>query len=450
MRLFSRGNIFTFKGGIHPDDMKERTRHLMIEDLSPPEQMIYPMQQHIGKPAKPIVAVGDTVKMGQLLAEADGFVSSPVHASVSGTVTAIKPCLHPNGSMVQSVIITNDFQDTPIHAPLYRRLDMLSAKDIVDITRDAGIVGMGGATFPTHVKLSPPPEKHADTVIINGSECEPYLTSDHRIMLEDPETILDGARALIKALSVKQAVIAIESNKPDAVEAFSAVLTNTSSNDIRIAVLKTKYPQGSEKHLISAITGREVPPGGLPIDVGVVVVNVDTCGAIARAIATGYPLMSRIVTVGGGCVSNHRNFRVRIGTPIKSLVESVGGFKEEPAKIILGGPMMGVSLFSLEVPVIKGTGALIALSKAETYVSSPSPCLRCGECVSICPMRLEPLMLNAYAEKGNIERCMELNILDCIECGACTYICPGKRNPVQNIRVAKQRIAEARAKQVKK
>lgn len=417
----------------------------MIEDLPAPAKMVYPISQHIGAPAKPIVEVGEEVKMGQMIAEAGGFVSSPIHASVSGKVTAIQPHLHPNGGMVNSIIIENDFQNTLYTPALHRHLDDVTPEEIVNIVKNAGIVGMGGATFPTHVKLSPPKEKKVKTIVINGAECEPYLTSDHRVMLEQPEVLLDGCYAMMKALNCPECIIAIEENKPDAIEAISALLTNINEKRVKLAVLKTKYPQGSEKQIIQAITKREVPPGGLPLDVGIVVDNVDTCAAIGRSVKNGLPLMRRVVTVGGGAFANHRNFRVFIGTPISELIKEVGGFCEEPAKIILGGPMMGTSLFSTEVPVIKGTGALIALTKEETYVSKPSPCLRCGECVSLCPMRLEPLMLNAYALAGDLDECLKLNIMDCMECGSCTYICPGKRNPVQSIRIAKQRIAERKA-----
>ncbi len=437
MKLF---NAFTFKGGIHPNDNKERTRSLMIEDLPAPETLIFPVSQHIGAPAEPVVTVGEQVAVGQLIAQATGFVSAHVHSSVSGVVKAIAPMLHPNGTKVMSIVIENDFKDTLFEHAKNRKLEQVAADEIPTITRNAGIVGMGGATFPTHVKLSPPKDKRIRTIIINGAECEPYLTSDHRVMLEEPEIIVFGAHCMMKALTVREAFIAIEENKPDAIETISSLLINADIKDIKIAVLKTKYPQGAEKQLINAITKKEVPPGGLPADIGVIVDNIDTCAAIGRAVKTGLPLTTRVVTVGGGAIANHRNFRVRIGTPIAKLIEAVGGYKETPGKVILGGPMMGTSLFSAEVPVIKGTGAVLALSKQETYISKPSPCLRCGECVTICPMRLEPLLLNAYALNEDLDECERLNIMDCVECGSCTYICPGRRNPVQSIRVAKSLI----------
>ena len=429
----------TFKGGIHPDDKKQNSNFVEIEELSAPEQMIYPVQQHIGKPANVVVKVGDEVKIGQLIAEADGFVSANIYASVSGKVTAVKPHLHPNGNMVESVIVENDFKEEYIKEFNEQKdIEKLSPEDIVNIVKEAGIVGMGGATFPTHVKLSPPCP--IDTVIVNGAECEPYLTSDHRLMLEHPKCILTGIKAVMKAVGAEKAFVGIESNKPDAIDKLREMFSE--NENINVVPVKAKYPQGSEKQLINAVTGRQVPSGKLPSDVGVVVLNIDTIWAIADAVNKGLPLIYRIVTLSGGAVSQPKNYMVRLGTPVQHIIESAGGFTEEPAKILLGGPMMGNAVYNTEVPVIKGTGAVIALTEREIKSTEPTVCVRCAKCVDACPMHLQPLMLRAYSIKSDYENLKKFHILDCMECGACAYICPGRQNPVQYIRNAKPKVLE--------
>lgn len=431
----------TFKGGIHPPYNKERSRYLSIEKLGGSKEMIFPLSQHIGAPASPVVKVGDCVRTGQLIAAASGFVSANIHSSVSGTVTAIKPCLHPNGTEVMSIVIENDFKyekDSSVTAS--SSSDMLSAEEILEIVRNAGIVGMGGATFPTHVKLSPPADKKIEAVIVNGAECEPYLTSDHRVLLESPEGVLKGLKACMKALNVTVGYVAIEDNKEDAIKTVSEAAK--AFDGITVIPLKTKYPQGSEKHIIKAVTGREVPSGGLPADAGVVVINVDTANSISTAIDTGMPLITRIVTVGGDAMKEARNFRVRIGTPVKDVIEAAGGFCAEPDKILLGGPMMGTAIASTDVPIIKGTGAVLAFTKKTA--PAPSKCMRCGKCVDACPMHLQPLMLRAYGKKGDLDMLKKLNITDCIECGVCSYLCPGGQNPLQYIRVSKLKLKEAK------
>lgn len=429
----------TFRGGVHPDDKKQISNYVKIEDFQTPKIMVYPVQQHIGKPAKVLVNVGDSVKIGQLIAEADGYVSANIYASVSGTVTAIKPHIHPNGNMVDSIIVENDFKDEYIKEFNEEKdIDKLSPEDIVNIVREAGIVGMGGATFPTHVKLSPP--SPIDTVIINGAECEPYITSDHRLMLEHPKCILTGIKAVMKAVGAQRAFACVESNKPDAIEKLTEIFAEC--ENINTVAVKAKYPQGSEKQMIEAVTGRQVPSGGLPSDVGVVVLNIDTVWAIADAINKGLPLIYRIVTLSGGAVANPKNYMVRLGTPVKDIIETAGGFRKDPAKILLGGPMMGNAIYNTDVPVIKGTGAIIALTENEVKATEPTVCVRCGKCVDACPIHLQPLMLREYSIKNDYASLKKFHILDCMECGACAYICPGRQNPVQYIRNAKPKVLE--------
>jgi len=440
-----RMKILTFKGGIHPHDNKAATEKIPIEILDAPEKLIIPLQQHIGAPCEPLVSVGDEVKLGQKIAESKAFVSAPVHASVSGKVVAIEPMLHPNGSKVLSIIIENDGKDT-LHESVKPNKDIsqLEPKEIIEVVREAGIVGMGGAGFPTHVKLSPPPDKKIDYVIINGAECEPYLTSDHRVMLETPEEVIYGLKAIMKVFGLQKGYIAIEENKMNAVQ----VLKEHASKEqgIEIVVLKTKYPQGAEKQLIKVIAGREVPSGGLPADVGAIVLNIDTCTSITRAIKTGMPLIRRIVTVSGSAVREPRNYSVRVGTPFRVLFEKSGGFTEEPAKIVMGGPMMGIAQFSIDVPVVKGTSGLLAFTKKEVQLMAEGPCIRCGKCVAACPMNLLPLYMSAYAIKNDLEQAAKYNVLDCIECGSCSYVCPAKRHLVQSIRAAKQAIIAQKQK----
>lgn len=429
----------TFRGGIHPGDNKAGTEDKQIVQLSPSKEMVYPMVQHIGAPCKPLVAVGDRVLMGQKIGDVDAFVSSPVHSSVSGTVKAIEKRRHPDGNMVESVVIENDGLDEKvpdIHP--YNDYTGLDRGDKLRLVREAGIVGMGGAGFPTQIKLAPPAGTRVDCVIVNGAECEPYLTSDHRVMVESPGMVLNGLSMIMDILGVRQGYIGIEENKP---EAIAAVQKAADTYDgISVKILRTKYPQGSEKHLIKAITGREVPSGKLPADAGVVVNNVDTCTAVYNAIANRHPVLSRVVTVSGGGVVAPANFRVRIGTPFADVLAHAGGLKANVRKVLMGGPMMGVAQFDLSVPVIKGTSAILAFTESEIGPREDAPCIKCGKCVEKCPMGLMPLFLNAYARKGDLEKCKEYHILDCIECGVCSYLCQCERHPSQAIKVAKQLI----------
>ncbi len=439
----------TFKGGVHPHDNKQYTNRIPIRNLDGCSEYIYPMQQHIGAPLTPIVAVGDRVYVGTKIADAEAFVSAPVHSSVSGTVKAIEPRLHANGSMVMSIIVENDFEyeiDEDVEPK--GEIEDLSPKQMIDIVREAGIVGMGGAGFPTHVKLSPPPDKKIEYVVVNGAECEPYLTSDHRAMLERPDQVIYGLRAVLHIFGLEKGYIAIENNKPDAIESIRNAAKKYSG--IKVKVLKKKYPQGSEKHIIYAVTGREVPSGGLPADAGVVVLNVDTVTSIGIALMTGMPAIRRIVTVSGDAVKSPANFEVRTGTPFRHVFAQAGGFTTEPSKVLQGGPMMGIAQASLDVPVTKGTSALLALSRSETVYDDTQACIRCGRCVKACPMRLVPMMLNTYATHGDIDACEKLHVADCIECGSCAYICPAKKHLVSNIRIAKQTVLAKRRAAAKK
>ena len=427
----------SFKGGVHPDDNKGATALKPIEKLTPPVQLIYPLSQHIGAPCTPCVSVGDYVKMGQKIADSEAFVSAPIHASVSGTVKAIQMCPVPNGSLVESIIIENDFTDTM--SDDIKPIDYTSVNpdDIPSLVREAGVVGMGGATFPTHVKLMPQDPKKIDTIIVNGAECEPYLTSDHRVLLETPDEVVMGLKIILYRFGITNGHIAIEENKPDAI---AVMRKKCEGEGISVDVLKKKYPQGGEKQLIYAVTKRTLPLGKLPADAGVIVVNVDTCTAIARKFMYGTPLMRRIVTLTGTPLKNNVNYNVRIGTPIDYIIEQSGGFNEEPDKVILGGPMMGVAQFRLDVPVIKGTSAILCLSEKEAYIPEEGPCIRCGKCVEHCPMKLMPLHLQSFAKKDDMDSCEKYNVTACIECGSCSFICPAKRHLVQNIRIAKQRV----------
>lgn len=427
----------SFKGGVHPKDKKEYTSSVPIVELEVPGELVFPVSQHIGAPCTPCVAVGDHVNVGTKIADSEAFVSAPLHSSVSGTVKAIEPRPVPNGTMVQSIVIENDFNDTLDES--VKPIDYKSVKpdDIPSLVREAGVVGMGGATFPTHVKLMPPADKKIDTVIVNGAECEPYLTSDHRVMLETPDEVIMGLKIILYRFGITNGHIAVEENKPDAI---AVLKKKCAGQGITVDTLKKKYPQGGEKQLIYAVTKRVVEVGKLPADAGVVVVNIDTCTAIARKFLYGTPLMRRIVTVVGTPVKNPANYKVRIGTPIDYILRQNGEFTAEPAKIILGGPMMGVAQFRLDIPVIKGTSAVLCLTKEEAQIPEEGPCIRCGKCVNHCPMKLMPLYLRDYARKEDWESCEKMNVTACIECGCCSFECPSKRHLVQNIRVAKQEV----------
>ncbi len=429
----------TFKGGVHPNDNKKQTSSKKIEMAEVPKELIFPLVQHIGAPCTPCVSVGDEVKIGTKIADSEAFVSAPIHSSVSGIVKAIEKRPVPNGSLVDSIIIENDYANTFDEGVKPINYKDIAPDDIPAIIREAGIVGMGGAAFPTHVKLTPPKGAKIDTIIINGSECEPYLTSDYRVMLETPNELIMGLKVLMYRFGLNEGHIAIEENKP---KAITLLREKCKDESIKIDVLKKKYPQGGEKQLIYAVTKRKVPVGKLPADVGVVVLNIDTCSAIGRRFMYGHPLTRRIVTISGTPVNNPVNYYVKIGTPIDFLIEQNGKFKAEAEKIIIGGPMMGISQFRLDVPVIKSTSSILCLTKKEAKIPEEGPCIRCGKCVEHCPMNLLPTELNNFSRKGDFENCEKYNITACIECGCCSYICPAKKNLVQNIRVGKHKVME--------
>ena len=427
--------LATFIGGIHPYEGKELSEDKPIKVLEPlqGEIMVYPLSQHIGAPAKPLVAKGDHVLKGQIIAEAGGFISANVLSSVSGTVKGIESKLVANGAMVQSILVENDGEEEAIEGfGTDRDATKLSKEEIRKIVKDAGIVGLGGAGFPTHVKLTPKDENAIDYVIVNGAECEPYLTSDYRTMMERPEQIIGGLKVMLQLFDNAKGVIGIENNKPEAIKKLTEMVKDEPR--IEVCPLLTKYPQGGERTLIYAVTGREINSSMLPADVGCIVDNVDTVVAIYRAVTEGRPLMERIVTVTGDAVANPRNFRVPIGMSYQELLDVAGGFKQDPEKIICGGPMMGFGMFDLNVPTTKTSTALLALTQDDVSAMEPSPCINCGRCVEACPGRIVPSLLATYAEHFDEESFVEHNGMECCECGCCSFVCPAKRPLTQEIK----------------
>ena len=424
--------IFTFKGGIHPFGGKKMSQEKEITAYLPKEELVYPLSQHIGAPAAPLVKKGDRVIVGQKIAEAAGFVSANIHSSVSGTVKAIEKRLTPGGNMVESIVIENDNQYEQIDfSANIKNLETLYREDVIDIIKEAGIVGMGGAGFPTHVKLSPKNESEIDTIIVNGAECEPYLTSDYRRMIEEPEKVLIGLQIVVNLFDRARGIIAIEDNKPAAIKKLKELTKGQPRLSVR--VLKTKYPQGAERQLIYASTGRYVNSKMLPADAGVIVQNVDTIIAIYEAVIEGKPLLSRVVTVTGDCIAEPKNYIVPLGTSFRELIDAAGGYKMDPAKVIAGGPMMGKAIYSLDIPVTKGTSAILALSHDDVADSEPSACIKCGRCIDICPGRVMPNQLCDLAEHAKYDAFVEKGGMECCECGCCSYVCPAKRHLTQTI-----------------
>ena len=422
----------TFKGGIHPYDGKELSKDKPIKAVLPKGDLVYPLSQHIGAPAKPIVAKGDHVLTGQKIAEAGGFVSAPVYATVSGTVKAIEPRRVVTGDNVMSIVVENDGLYEEVEYPAVKPLEDMTRDEIIACIKEAGIVGMGGAGFPTFIKLSPKEPEKIDYVIANCAECEPYLTSDYRRMLEEPQKLVDGLKVYLKLFENARGILAVEDNKPDCIE----LLRKLTKDETRISVkaLKTKYPQGAERQIIYAATGRSINSSMLPADAGCVVNNVDTIVAVYHAVYEGRPLMNRIVTVTGDAVVDPRNFIVRIGTNYHELVEEAGGFKEEPVKIISGGPMMGFGIFDLNVPTTKTASALLCLTQDDVSRMEPSACINCGRCVEACPSRLVPSMLADFAEHYEEEEFLSHDGMECCECGCCSFVCPARRSLTQSIK----------------
>lgn len=435
----------TFKGGAHPYDGKKMSRECPIEILNPGDTLVYPLSQHIGAMAKPLVKAGDRVLVGQKIAEKGGFISANIHSSVSGTVKAIEKRLVATGGMVDSIIVENDgmYEEA---APIFSgNPDELSKDEIIKIIEEAGIVGMGGAGFPTNVKLSPKNADIIDSIIVNGAECEPYLTSDYRRMVEQTDKLVKGLKIVLKIFPDAKGYFGIEDNKPEAIE---ALLKATENEDrIEVVPLKTKYPQGGERSMIYAVTGRKINSQMLPADVGCIVHNVDTIYAIYNAVYNGKPLIERIVTITGDAVITPKNFQVRIGTSFRELIDAAGGFTTEPKKIISGGPMMGFSFFNIDVPVVKGSSSLLAFIKDDVSHEEPSACIRCGRCAAACPEHLLPMKLAALAGQNEPEEFKKLGGMECVECGCCSYVCPAKRQVTQSVRSMKKLIiASARKK----
>ena len=437
-------------GGIHPPEFK-LTAGLQIRQLPVPALVAIPVSQHIGAPAAVLVKKGDNVKTGQLIASVTGFVSSNIHSSVSGTVNKIDTVTDTTGYKQTAVFIDasgDDWVDTIDRSSNLVREIKASQAEIIEKCRECGIVGLGGATFPSHVKLSVPKGKKCEVLIINGVECEPYLTSDHRLMLEKGEEVLTGVSILMKALGVEKAMIGIENNKKDAVTHLEKL--SSGYKGITVHALKVKYPQGAEKQLIKALIGREVPSGHLPIDVGAVVHNIGTAYAVYEAVQKNKPLFERVVTITGKSLSNPGNYLVRVGTPLKNLIEAAGGQPEDTGKLISGGPMMGKAISGDGVPVVKGTSGIVLFRQADSVRNAVNPCIRCAKCTFACPMNLEPFLLATLSAKGMFERAENEKITDCMECGSCSYTCPAARPLLDYIRLGKSTVIKlARQKNLK-
>jgi electron transport complex protein RnfC len=414
-----------FRHGVHPPEHKELTAHRPIRRLPYPTEVVIPLRQHAGKPAKLVVREGDRVLRGDVIGEADGFVSAPVHASASGRIVEIGLWPHPDGSMDTAVRIEVDRFSPQVPRPrIVPRWEDLSAEQIIAAVQQGGVVGLGGAAFPTHVKLAPPRDVKVETIILNGAECEPYLTTDHRIMVEYPERVHLGARIMLRTLGAQRVVIGVERNKPDAIAALEG--TRPTDIDVSILPLTVKYPQGAEKMLIKSVTGREVPSGKLPVSLGVVVQNVGSAASIAEIFDTGLPLLERIVTVSGPGVREPSNLIVPVGTKLRDLLAACGGVTEDAEEIIFGGPMMGVAQNSLDVPIVKGTTGVVVLTAGEVNPVNSFPCIRCGRCLDACPVFLNPSALADYARKARYEEMETMHLMDCMLCGSCSYVCPSK------------------------
>ena len=429
--------FFGFKGGVHPPENKIQTENQAIETLKAPKMVYISLLQHIGVPLTPCVQVGDRVLKGQIIADSEAFLSVPVHATVSGTVKKIENLPFPLMGNVQTIVIENDDQEEWASLRKVENWKEASKEDLLSIIREKGIVGLGGAAFPTHIKLNPPSDTKIDALLLNGAECEPYLNSDNRVMIEEPQKVVEGIKIMQHILKVETVVIGIEDNKKEAIEIMKKACEGTG---IEVMPLKTMYPQGGEKSLIKAILNKEVPSGKLPSAVGVVVNNTTTAAAIYDAVVNGLPLLDKVVTITGKAIAEPKNLRTVIGTPISDLLESCGYKEAEAEKIVMGGPMMGMAQFTLEVPVIKGTSGLLALTKEETNYCKPKACIGCGKCVDACPMSLEPIMYARLAAFSQWEDMANYHLMDCIECGSCSYICPSNRPLTEAIKIGKAKL----------
>lgn len=434
----------TFKGGIHPYDGKEYTKNESIKAINASQEVVFPLSQHIGAPAKAVVKPKDEVKVGQIIAEAQGFVSANVLSSVSGTVKIIEPRLDASGAYKDSIVIINDGQYTKSYEEHENDVSTLTCDDIIEKIKSAGIVGLGGAGFPTHVKLSPKDRDKIEFIIVNGAECEPYLTSDYRLMIERPEELIEGLKIILQLFPNAKGIIGIEDNKPEAIQLLKNQCTN--ENRIEIKSLLTKYPQGGERSLIFATTGRKIYSKMLPSDAGCIVDNVATVIAIYQAVKYDHPLISTVMTLTGDAMNTPCNLEVPTGTSFQYILEQNGGLKGEPEKIISGGPMMGMALMSLDIPATKTSSSILAMTKDEVAANEPSPCIHCGRCVDICPSHIVPQLMYRYSEKNDIHNFVKLNGMECIECGSCSYICPAKRNMTQSFRKMKRLVVASRKK----
>ncbi len=430
-----------FKGGVKPGHHKG-TSGLGTVSMPLPSKVIIPMLQHVGAPCAPIVKKGDRVLVGQKIGDSDKMISAPIHSSVSGTVSDIRPLLLSAGLEVMAVEIKPDGLQE-VHESVVPP-ECTDRESLAKRIREAGLVGLGGAGFPTSVKLVPPPGKTLDILLINGAECEPYITSDFREMVENPEGIIEGTKRIMEISGAQKAYICIEANKPEAISKLSGMLSD--SDRIGVVQLRTRYPQGGEKQLIYAVTGRKVPSGKLPSDVGVLVQNVGTAAFISEFLKTGMPLIKKKITVDGGAVARPMNVEVLVGTPLREIFDFCGGFKKDPRKIIMGGPMMGVAQYSLDTPVLKQNNALLALTEEEAAEPPESVCIHCGKCVAACPMSLLPLYINSCVNLGNFEESVKYHVNDCIECGCCSFVCPASRRLVQSVRYAKAELRKLEAR----
>ena len=434
----------TFKGGVHPFEGKELAKDQPIVEVLPKGELVYPLSQHIGAPASPIVAVGDTVLKGQKIAEAGGFVSSPIYASVSGTVKAIEKRRVAVGDMVNSIVIDNDGEFKEVEYTPCEDVKSLSKEEIIHKVQEAGVVGMGGAGFPTHVKLSPKEPEKIEYIIANCAECEPYLTADYRRMMENPEELVEGMRIILQLFDNAKGIFGIENNKPDCIEKLQELTKDEPR--MEVCALETKYPQGGERQLIFATTGRSINSKMLPADAGCIVDNVETIIAIYNAVKLGKPVMQRVSTITGDAITKPGNFLYSIGTNYAELVEAAGGFKVTPEKIISGGPMMGFAMFSLDIPTTKTSSSLLCFAKDEVAQLEPSACINCGRCVSVCPGHVVPARLATLAENGDMAGFEKMDGMECCECGCCSYICPAKRPLTQSIKSMRKMVLAERKK----